>query len=180
MMRDITIGQYYPAASVIHALDPRVKLMGTLILFVVLFGTNNFIGYLLTALLLTVLFFISGVPLRYFFRGLRGVLFLLMFSGLFSIFSTAGSHMLFQWGVLRISAEGILRAAAIVLRILLLLAGSSFLTYTTKPGDIADGLEKALSPLRRLRVPVGDIAMIMSIALRFIPILMEELDKIHL
>ncbi len=177
-MNDITIGQYYQADSVIHKLDPRVKLFGTFMYIIGLFVAGNLLGYVLSTVFLMAVVVMSKVPFKRVLKGLKSIMFILVFSGAFTILFTAGDHMLAQWGIFKISVEGILRGIEMMYRLLLLLMGSSVLTLTTTPTDVADGLEKAFAPLNAIKVPVHEIAMMISIAFRFIPILMEEANKI--
>ncbi len=177
MLRDITLGQYYPADSVIHRLDPRVKLFGTLVYLVTLFLTDNFIGYLLALLFLAVTVTVSKVPVSFILRGLKAVMVLLLFSVVLNLFMTKGEVVFSIWKI-SVTKEGIYIAAFMAIRILFLIMGSSIMTLTTTPNNLTDGLEKGLGFLKIFRVPVHEIAMMMSIALRFIPILMEETDKI--
>ncbi len=177
MLRDITLGQYYPAESVIHRLDPRVKLFGTLVFLVSLFITDNFIGYALALAFLATAIIVSKVPLSFIMRGLKAIIFLLIFSVLINLFMTRGEVVVSFWK-LSITKEGIYVASFMAIRILFLIMGSSIMTLTTTPNNLTDGLEKGLGFLKIFRVPVHEIAMMMSIALRFIPILMEETDKI--
>ena len=177
MLRDITLGQYYPADSVIHRLDPRVKLFGTLVYLVTLFLADNFIGYLLALLFLAVTVTVSKVPVSFILRGLKAVMVLLLFSVVLNLFMTKGEVVFSVWKI-SITKEGIYIAVFMAIRILFLIMGSSIMTLTTTPNNLTDGLEKGLGFLKIFRVPVHEIAMMMSIALRFIPILMEETDKI--
>lgn len=183
MIRDITIGQYYPVDSLIHRLDPRAKLIGTLLYIITLFlfGTSHFIrslcGYAFAAVVLFTVIKVSRVPFRFILRGLKPVLFLLMFTVVFNIFLTPGEE-LFRWGMIRITQEGLKTAVLMGIRLVLLILGSSLMTFTTTPNQLTDGLERLLGPLKKIRVPVHEISMMMSIALRFIPILLEETDKI--
>ena len=177
MFRDITIGQYYPAESEIHRLDPRVKLFGTMIYIVSLFINDNIIGFLIAAVFLGICIKLSKVPFGYIIKGLKAIVFLLLFSVVFTVFLTEG-RVLVSFGIFKITYEGLLLGAKIVVRLVLLIIGSSLMTLTTTPTDIADGLEKAFRPLEVMKIPVHDIAMMMSIAFRFIPILTEETDKI--
>ncbi len=177
MLRDITLGQYYPAESVIHRLDPRVKLFGTLVFLVSLFITDNFIGYALALAFLATAIIVSKVPLSFIMRGLKAIIFLLIVSVLINLFMTRGEVVVSFWK-LSITKEGIYVASFMAIRILFLIMGSSIMTLTTTPNNLTDGLEKGLGFLKIFRVPVHEIAMMMSIALRFIPILMEETDKI--
>ncbi len=177
MLRDITIGQYYPVQSVIHRLDPRVKIIGTLVYLVSLFLFDRFPGFAAAIALFGGVVLLSRVPLRYILRGLRPVLILLMFTVVFSIFLTPGTVLARFW-IFRITKEGLYRGGFMGIRLILLVLGSSLMTFTTTPNRLTDGIESVLAPLKFLKVPVHDLAMMMSIALRFIPILMEEADKI--
>ena len=177
MIRDITIGQYYPADSVVHRLDPRVKLAGTMIYIISLFLFDTFICYAAAALFLFAVIRISKVPIRFIVRVLKSIVILLLFAVVFNIFLTPG-EVLFRAGFIRITREGLRLAAFMGIRMILLIMGSSIMTFTTTPNQLTDGLESLLGPLKKLGVPVHEIAMMMSIALRFIPILLEETDKI--
>ena len=178
MFTKITLGQYYPADSFVHRLDPRTKLAVTLLYIVSLFVANGFVGYALGAAWMAAAVILSTVPLGYMFRGLRGILFLLLISVAFNMFLTPGEVILSFW-VLQITREGLLQALRMAIRLTLLVMGSSLLTYTTTPTALTDGMEQGLGFLKVFRFPVHEIAMMMSIALRFIPILMEEADKIR-
>ena len=177
MIRDITIGQYYPADSVLHRLDPRVKLVGTLVFLISLFLFNNFIGYVVAGLFLATVIKISKVPFSFIVRGLKTIMVLMLFTVTFNLFLTEG-QILWQWKVFKITVEGIELAVFMALRLVFLIIGSSLMTLTTTPNQLTDGLETGLAPLKKLHVPVHEISMMMSIALRFIPILLEETDKI--
>ena len=177
MIRDITLGQYYPVNSVLHRLDPRTKLFGTLVFIVSLFITNNIWGYLAATVFLAVAIRLSKVPVQFMVKGLRAILMLLLISVTFNLFLTDG-EVLFRLWFLKITREGIRMAAFMGLRLIYLVVGSSVMTLTTTPNQLTDGMEKSLSPLKKLRVPVHEVSMMMSIALRFIPILIEETDKI--
>lgn len=177
-MRDITIGQYYQTDSLVHRLDPRVKLFWTLMYIVGLFVAGNIAGYAMSTIFLIVVIRLSKVPVKKVLSGLKSICFILVFSGVFTLLFTGGEKVLGEWWIFTISVEGILKAVEMVYRLLLLLVGSSIMTLTITPTDIADGLEKAFSPLRYIKIPVHEIAMMISIAFRFIPILVEEADKI--
>lgn len=177
MMRDITLGQYYPAQSVIHRLDPRVKLVGTLTFIITIFCINNVAGYIVATLALVCLIKLSKVPFHFMVKGLKAIFFILIFTAVLNLFLTPGTAV-FQWKFITITQEGIKTAIKMALRLTYLIIGSSIMTLTTTPNHLTDGMEKGLSPLKKLHVPVHEIAMMMSIALRFIPILMEETDKI--
>ncbi len=177
MLRDITLGQYYQTESVIHRLDPRVKLAGTLLFIISLFFFRNFIGYLVAALFLAVVIGLSHVPFRFMVKGMRAVVFLLLITVVFNLFLTPGEALVSIWK-LTITKEGLATAVTMAVRLTMLIIGSSIMTLTTTPNNLTDGLEKGLRPLKLFKVPVHEVAMMMSIALRFIPILLEETDKI--
>ena len=178
MIRDITIGQYYPADSPVHRLDPRTKVMISFVFIVSLFFSADIRLYLLIAFLFLGLTKLSRVPLRFILRGLKTVFIIILITVAFNLFQTPGTQVLLEWNFLRITKEGVLSAAAMALRLVLLILGSSFLTLTTPPIALTDAIESLLKPLERVKVPAHEIAMMMSIALRFIPILLEETDKI--
>ena len=177
MLRDITLGQYYQTESVIHRLDPRVKLAGTLLFIISLFFFRNFIGYLVAALFLALVIGLSHVPFRFMVKGMRAVVFLLLITVVFNLFLTPGEALVSIWK-LTITKEGLATAVTMAVRLTMLIIGSSIMTLTTTPNNLTDGLEKGLRPLKLFKVPVHEVAMMMSIALRFIPILLEETDKI--
>lgn len=177
MIRDITLGQYYPEQSVIHRLDARTKILGTLLYIIELFLVNSFAGFGLVILALGVLIGISKVPLRFIFRGLKAVVFIILLTFLLNLFMFDGT-VLWHWKFLTITYEGLYRSCFMALRLILLIIGTSMLTLTTKPMELTDGLEKLLKPFNRFGLPSHEIALMMSIALRFIPTLLEETDKI--
>ena len=177
MIRDITIGQYYQTDSVIHRLDPRVKLGGTLLYIVTLFLVGNVWGYLLATLALAAVIKLSKVPFGFITRGMRSIAFLLAITVVFNMFLTPGEPII-SFGIFKITWEGLRTAVFMGWRLCLLIIGSSLMTLTTTPNHLTDGMEKALHPLNKIGVPVHEIAMMMSISLRFIPILLEETDKI--
>lgn len=177
MIRDITIGQYYPANSVVHRLDPRVKLMGTIVFLISLFLFDSFAGYIVATIFLGFAIKMSKVPLKFMLKGLKTIFMLLAISIIFNLFLTDGEVLVQIWK-LKITREGVRMAFFMAIRLVYLILGSSLMTLTTTPNDLTDGMEKAMNPLRKLRVPVHEISMMMSIALRFIPILLEETDKI--
>ena len=177
MIRDITIGQYYPVDSVIHRMDPRTKLFGTMIFIISLFFANNLWCYAAATLFLAVSVKLSRVPFKFIVRGLKAIVFLLLISISFNLFLTDG-RVLFRIGFLKVTEEGLELAFFMGMRLMYLVIGSSIMTLTTTPNQLTDGLEKSLGFLNRFRVPVHEISMMMSIALRFIPILVEETDKI--
>jgi energy-coupling factor transport system permease protein len=177
MMR-ITIGQYYPAESVIHRLDPRVKLTGVMAYIIVLFFVSNFWGYLAALGFVCVITYLSNVPPRLMIRGLRAVLFILIFAASLNIFLTAGETVVFSFYFIRVTQEGLTQAGKMASRLILLIVGSSILTLTTSPIQLTDAIEYLLKPLKRIKVPAHEIAMMMTIALRMIPTLADETDKI--
>lgn len=177
MIRDITIGQYYPRDSFIHKLDPRTKIIGTFIYIISLFLFRKFIPYLVVLGFLGVIIKTSEVPIKHILKGLKSILFLLIFAVVFNIFLTPGD-IVWKWGFLKITRQGLETAGFMAIRLILLIMGSSLMTFTTTPNHLTDGLEKIMNPLKKIRVPVHEISMMMSIALRFIPILLEETDKI--
>lgn len=177
MLRDITLGQYYQADSVIHRLDPRVKLGSTILFIITLFIFDGVAGYFVAALFLALVINLSKVPFRFMIKGMKAIVFLLLITVVFNLFLTPGEALFTIWK-LKITREGIRLAVLLAIRLSFLIIGSSIMTLTTTPNQLTDGLEKMLAPLKRIKVPVHEIAMMMSIALRFIPILMEETDKI--
>jgi energy-coupling factor transport system permease protein len=177
MIRDITIGQYYPAQSVLHRLDPRTKIIGTFFFVVGLFLEKNIGIIALSTVFLLAMVKLSQIPIRFILRGLKPIFILLLISVIFNVFFTPG-EILLQIGIIKISKEGLELAAFIAIRLVYLIVGTSFFTLTTTPTRLTDGLESLFGWMNRFHVPVHEIAMMMSIALRFIPILVEELDKI--
>lgn len=177
MIRDITLGQYYPEQSVIHRLDARTKILGTLLYIIEIFLVNSFAGFGLVILALGVLIRISRVPVRFIFKGLKAVVFIILLTFVLNLFMFDGT-VLWHWKFLTITYEGLYRSCFMALRLILLIIGTSMLTLTTKPMELTDGLEKLLKPFNRFGLPSHEIALMMSIALRFIPTLLEETDKI--
>ena len=178
MIRDITIGQYYPAESPIHKLDPRVKLFTTLIYIIALFCFKGVLGLVIITAALAAVIKLSKVPFSFMVKGLKAIVVLLLITAAFNLLLTPGDVTLWKWGVFQISDSGIKNAVVMVIRLIYLIVGTSLMTLTTTPNQLTDGLEKSLAPLAKINVPVHAIAMMMSIALRFIPILIEETDKI--
>ena len=178
MLKDITLGQFFPGNTPAHRLDPRTKLILTFLYIVALFVVNSFTAYALMAAVLLISMKISKVKPRAMVKGLKPLVLIIAMTAFINAFFTAGGQVIFQIGVLRLTWDGLRRAAFMLLRIVLLVCGSFLLTYTTSPLAITDGLEKLMSPLKKLHVPVHDISMMMSIALRFIPTLISETDKI--
>ena len=177
MLKDITLGQYFPGNSLAHRLDPRTKLILTVLYIVILFCAKGFVSYGVVALLLLTGVKVSGVAPRALVRGLKPILFIICFTAVLNLFYTPGEALASFW-IFTITKEGLVTAFFMVLRITMLIMGTFLLTYTTSPIALTDGLETLLGPLKRLKVPVHELSMIMSIALRFIPTLIEETDKI--
>jgi len=177
MIRDITLGQYYPGDSWVHRLDARTKIIATLLYLIELFVVNNFYGFLITAAALFIVIAISKVPLKFIFRGLTAVFLIIAFTFVLNLFMVDG-RVLWHWKFLTITYEGLSRAFFMAIRLVLIIIGSSIMTLTTKPVELTDGLEKLLSPFSKIGLPSHEIALMMTIALRFIPTLMEETDKI--
>lgn len=177
MLKDITLGQFFPGNSLAHKLDPRTKILLTVIYIVVLFCAKSFVSYGVVALLLIVGVKVSGVAPKALVRGLKPILFIICFTAILNLFYTPGEELVSFW-IFKITKEGIFTAFFMVLRITMLIMGTFLLTYTTSPIALTDGLESLLNPLKKIKVPVHELAMIMSIALRMIPTLIEETDKI--
>ncbi|MCF2664772.1 energy-coupling factor transporter transmembrane protein EcfT [Oscillibacter valericigenes] len=178
MLKDITLGQYFPGTTVAHKLDPRTKILLVVLYIVALFCAKGVAGYALMALCLAVCVRISKVGVKQLVRGLKPVLFIIIFTGILNLFFTPGDRYLVEIGFLRISDTGLKNAVFMVLRVMMLIMGTFLMTYTTSPISLTDGLERLLNGLKRFHVPVHELAMMMSIALRFIPTLIEETDKI--
>ena len=178
MLKDITLGQFFPGNSVVHRLDPRTKLLMLIVYIVSLFVANNWVSYLLVFCFLATVIAISHIPLKSIFRGMKPLIFILVFTGVLNIFFTAGQTLLVEFWIIHIYLEGIIRAAFMIARILMLITGTFLLTYTTSPIALTDGLESLLNPLKKIKLPVHELSMMMCIALRFIPTLIEETDKI--
>ena len=178
MLKDITLGQFFPGHSVIHKLDPRTKLVMLMVYIVALFVAQSWISYAFLFAFLAVCVVISQIPPKSILRGMKPLVFILLFTGILNIFFTTGETVLFSFWKITVYLEGIQRAFFMVVRILMLISGTFLLTYTTSPIALTDGLEALLNPLKAIKVPVHELAMMMCIALRFIPTLIEETDKI--
>lgn len=180
MFKDVAFGQYYPANSPIHRMDARVKLLLTILFVVSIFFIKSYFGFMLTAVLLVVVILIARLPMMSVLKSIRGVLFVMMLTALINLFlgGENGSEILWQWKFLTITETSVHTTIKLVLRLVLLISGATLLSLTTTPVELADGVESLLTPLKLIRVPVRDIAMIMSIALRFIPTLFEETNKV--
>ena len=179
-MKDVSFGQYYPVESPVHRLDPRIKLLAVILYIVAIFFIRKFVGFAVIAVFLLTVIFCSKVPLRKVLRSLRAVLFLVLFTVIMSVlfYSDKNTEPLCAWGIIKIYKQGLLNAARMGLRLLFLVLGPSLLTLTTTPVELTDGLERLLKPLALIKLPVHELAIIMSIALRLIPTLMEETEKI--
>ena len=178
MIRDITIGQYYPADSPIHKIDARVKIVITLLYILSLFIIESFIGYAFVIASLAVIIKMSKVPFKFMVKGLKSLIFIIVFTAIINLFVTKGETPLFTVWRFTVTLEGVYFAIKMCLRIVLLIISSSILTLTTTPIKLTDGIESLLKPLSKIGVPAHDIAMMMTIALRFIPTLLDETDKI--
>lgn len=178
MIRDITIGQYYPSNSKLHRLDPRVKIVCTLLFLISLFLFKSILGYAMATVFLAVVIKISKVPLKFIVKGLKPIIMLLMITVIFNLFLTGGGKVLVHFWRISITEQGLRTAVYMAIRLIYLIIGSSLMTLTTTPNTLTDGIERLLHPLNKIKVPVHEVAMMMSIALRFIPILLEETDKI--
>ena len=177
MLRDITLGQYYQTSSRLHRLDPRVKLIATFLYIISLFVFTNMTAYLVATLWLAIVIKLSKVPFRFMVKGLKPVMTILALTVICNMLFTKGTPIVTVWKI-TVTYEGLVQACYMIIRFVLLIVGSSVMTLTTTPNQLTDGLEILLGPLNKLRIPVHEIAMMMAIALRFIPILMEETDKI--
>lgn len=177
MIRDITIGQYVPGDSLLHKSDPRTKIILTFIMMIFIFMINTYWGYLLLTIFTAITIVTSNIPIKFVLKGLKPILFIVVFAGLINIFTIRGTPI-FEYGFLKPTYEGVDVAIKMAIRLFLLIILASLLTYTTTPISLTDGIEKLLGPLKRIKVPVHEISMMMTIALRFIPTLLEETDKI--
>ena len=177
-LKDITLGQYFPGNSPVHRLDPRTKLIAVVLYITALFLASFFLTYLIMAAVLVLSVAVSKVPPKALFRGMKPILFIAIFTAVLNLFYTPGTTELFRIWIFTVTLEGVYRAFFMVVRIMMLIAGTFLLTYTTSPILLTDGLESLLNPLKKLHAPIHELSMIMSIALRFIPTLIEETDKI--
>lgn len=178
MFKDVTLGQYYPADSCIHRLDPRTKILCMILYIVAVFLVKRIPVFLLTALFVLAVTYMAKVPVSYLWRSLKPLRLLLVFMFVLNLFLIDGGKTLWEWGFLHITTGGVQQAAFISLRLILLVSGASLLTLATTPISLTDGLERLLEPLKKIRFPAHELAMMMTIALRFIPTLIEEADKI--
>lgn len=177
-MREMTIGQFYSVDSVIHRLDPRVKIVITFVYVISLLFLREMALYGVALITLLAYIKLSNVPIRFVVKGTKALVWFIVFTVVLQMFTVQGAETVFEWGVIRITNTGVYSAVCLFLRLMLMVAGSSMMTYTTTPNALTDGLEKLLKWMNKLKLPVHEIAMIMSIALRFIPVLTEELDRI--
>jgi len=177
MLKDITLGQYFPGESFIHKLDPRSKIIFIILYIVIIFSIKNIAAYLIAALFVLICSKVSQIPFKFMIKGLKPVLFFIVLTAVFNLFLTPG-RIIFEAGIVNVTYEGVRLAAFMVLRLLFLILGTSLLTLTTSPISLTDGIEQLMSPLKKIGVPSHEIAMMMTIALRFIPTLLEETDKI--
>ncbi|WP_261806507.1 energy-coupling factor transporter transmembrane component T family protein [Lapidilactobacillus luobeiensis] len=177
-MDKLILGRYYPGDSFVHRLDPRLKLILNILFIILIFIAQHWPSYLLLGLVVIASVWASGISLRFFLRGLRPMLVLIIFTVGLQLFFTSGQHVYWQWGILSISQEGLINAAYIAVRFLLIIFMSTLLTLTTQPLEIADGLEYLMKPLKVVKFPVNEVALMLSIALRFVPKLMDETTKI--
>lgn len=177
-MREITIGQYYPVNSVVHSLDPRTKILLTVIFIVATFLSKTFLGLLICALFILGVAILAKIPFKKLFASLKAVYFILIFTFLLNMFFFKEGEVIFSWKFITLTYGGIIRALFMAIRLMLLIVGAGLMTLTTSPIELTDGLERLMSPLKKIGFPAHEIAMMMSIALRFIPILTEETDKI--
>ena len=178
-MKNVALGQYFPADSILHKLDPRMKIILAVVYIVLTFVCKNVLSFALLILSAFLLIFMSKIPLKIIMRSLRPVIFILLFTTVINVFWMRGDTLIFEWKFIHIYLEGIYQAIFIVVRIFSLIVGTSvLLTYTTTPIQLADGIEQLLAPLKKIKIPVHDFAMLMTLALRFIPTLMEETDRI--
>ena len=178
MLKDITLGQYFPGNSSVHRLDPRTKLIMLVVYIVALFSAKSWISCGVCFVFLAVTIKISTIPLKSIVRGMKPLVVILLFTGILNLFFTEGETVLVSFWVITLTLEGLIRAVLMVARIMMLITATFLLTYTTSPISLTDGLEALLSPLKKIRVPVHELSMMMCIALRFIPTLIEETDKI--
>ena len=178
MLKDITLGQYFPGQSIIHRLDPRTKLIMLVVYIVALFLAESWVSYGLMFLFLVTVIWLSTIPLKSILRGMKPLVMILIFTGVLNLFFTQEGGVIFHFWILTMTTGGLSRAVMMMSRILMLITGTFLLTYTTSPISLTDGLESLMDPLKKIKVPVHELSMMMCIALRFIPTLIEETDKI--
>lgn len=177
MIKDITIGQYLPGDSFIHKLDPRVKILLSFVYIIVLFVVNNFYGYIFVTVFTLLTILVAKVPFKYLFKGIKPIIWIIIFTGVLNAVLTPG-NVIYALGPIKITDKGLYLSGFMVLRLIFLILGTSLLTLTTSPIALTDGIERLLNPLKKIGVPAHELAMMMTIALRFIPTLLDETDKI--
>jgi energy-coupling factor transport system permease protein len=178
MLKDITLGQYYPVKSPLHKLDPRVKILLVFAFIILLFFVKNFVGYVVFAIFTGIVIKLSHVPLKFMLKGLKPLFFIMVFTAVLNLFMVQGEHVMFRIWKLTATYEGLRTAIFMILRLVFLILGTSLLTLTTTPLSLTDGIESLLRPFRKIGLPAHELAMMMSIAIRFIPTLLEETNKI--
>lgn len=178
MLKDITMGQFFPGDSIVHRLDPRTKLVMVILYIAALFTAKSYVSYLVMAAFLIISVRISTIKFKMLFKGLKPLIIVIAFTAILNLFFTTGDHVIFEIWRIRLTWEGVRTAAFMLVRLVMLIMGTFLLTYTTSPISLTDGLERLLNPLKKIKVPVHELAMMMSIAMRFIPTLVEETDKI--
>ncbi|MDE6442253.1 MAG: energy-coupling factor transporter transmembrane protein EcfT [Clostridia bacterium] len=178
MLNDVIFGQYYPAKSFAHKADPRIKLLALIAYIVALFIANNFYSLVLGLIVLIITVIASRVPIGSVLRSVKAIIILLVFTAVLNLFFHGGDNLLWQWGIIKIYREGVIFTIFFILRLFFLVMGSALLTLTTTPVELTDGIESLLTPLKWIRFPVHELALIMSIALRFIPTLIDETNRI--
>lgn len=178
MLKDITIGQYFPGQSSIHKLDPRVKIIATFVFIVIIFFVKKYTGYVMVLAYIVSIILLSGVPIKFVLKGLKPLLFIIALTFFINVFFTPGDNIIFKFWILTMTQEGLRQGIFMALRLIFLVTGTSLLTLTTSPIALTDGIEYLLKPLRIIGFPAHELAMMMTIALRFIPTLLEETDKI--
>ncbi len=178
MLKDITLGQYFPGDTIVHRLDPRTKILVVIIFIVALFLAVDWISYAVMFLITAMCVKLSSIRLKSLMKGLKPLVFIILLTGILNLFYTKEGTVLLDWWIFTVTTGGIKRAFLMVVRIMLLVCGTLLLTYTTSPLALTDGLEMLLNPLKKIKVPVHEMSMMMSMALRFIPTLIEETDKI--
>ena len=178
MLKDITIGQFFPGKSIVHKLDPRMKIILTALYIALLFTASNLYGLLVGVVFLIIVIPVSQIPMKMVLKGLKPIIPIIIFTTVLNLFFITGGEILVHWWIFKITSNGIQTTVFMIIRIICLIAGTSLLTYTTSPITLTDAIERLLSPLKKIKVPVHELAMMMTIALRFIPTLIEETDKI--
>lgn len=180
MLKDITLGQYFPKDSIIHRLDPRFKIIITMIYIAILFSTDTFQGLIVGTVFAWIVWFMTKIPVKLMWKSLKPIMPIIIITAILNLFMIEGDKVLWSWGFLEITDKSLHECIFNLVRIVMLIVGSSILTYTTSPVSLTDGIERLFSPLKKLSVPVHELAMMMTIALRFIPLLIDETDKIIL